>query len=131
MHEAASLDKLRLEVEELRASRARVVAKADGERRRIERGLHDGVQQHLVALAVNLQLARELVGSDPSAAKTLLEEVGQDVRDALESVRALAYGVYPPLLLDRGLTEALRGAAAGAVIATRIEAETAARYPPD
>jgi signal transduction histidine kinase len=131
MDEAVSLDELRLEVEKLRASRARIVAAADDERRRIERGLHDGVQQHLVALAVNLQLARELVGSDPSAAKTLLEEVGQDVRDALESVRALAYGVYPPLLLDRGLAEALRGAAAGAAIATRIEAETAARYPPD
>jgi signal transduction histidine kinase len=131
MDEAMSLDELRLEVEELRASRARIVAAADGERRRIERGLHDGVQQHLVALAVNLQLARELAGSDPSAAKTLLEESGQDVRDALESVRALAFSIYPPLLLDLGLTEALRGAAAGAAIATRIEAETADRYSPD
>jgi signal transduction histidine kinase len=131
MDEAMSLDELRLEVEELRASRARIVAAADGERRRIERGLHVGVQQHLVALAVNLQLARELAGSDPSAAKTLLEESGQDVRDALESVRALAFSIYPPLLLDLGLTEALRGAAAGAAIATRIEAETADRYSPD
>ncbi len=130
MHEAASLDKLRLEVEELRASRARVVAKADGERRRIERDLHDGVQQHLVALAVNLQLARELAGSDPTAMETLLEEIAQDVRDALESVRALAHDVYPPLLLDRGLADALRGAAAGVGIPTRVEATTD-RYPPD
>jgi signal transduction histidine kinase len=131
LDEAVSRDELRLEVEELRASRARVMAAADDERRRIERGLHDGVQQHLVALAVNLQLARELAVSDPPAAKTLLEEVGQDVRDALESVRELAYSIYPPLLLDRGVAEALRGAAAGAAIATRIDAETTDRYPPE
>jgi signal transduction histidine kinase len=131
MDEDASLDELRFEVEELRASRARLVAAADRERRAIERGLHDGVQQHLVALAVNLQLARELAASDPPAAKNLLEEIGQDVREALEGVRALAYSIYPPLLLDRGLAEALRGAAAGAAIATRIEAETIDRYPPD
>jgi signal transduction histidine kinase len=131
MNEDVSLDELRREVEELRASRTRVMAAADRERRAIERGLHDGVQQHLVALAVNLQLARELAASDPPAAKNLLEEIGQDVRDALESVRVLAYSIYPPLLLDRGVAEALRGVAAGAAIATRIEAETADRYPPD
>jgi signal transduction histidine kinase len=131
MDEDVSLDELRREAEELRASRTRVMAAADGERRRIERGLHDGVQQHLVALAVNLQLARELAGSDPPAAKTLLEEISQDVRDALESVRALAYSVYPPLLLDRGLVDALRGAAAGLGIPTRVDAETTERYPPD
>ena len=131
MDEAVSLDELRLEVEELRASRARLVAAADGERRAIERDLHDGVQQHLVALSVNLQLARELAESDPAAVQGFLEKIGQDVREALESVRALAYSIYPPLLLDRGLTEALRGAAAGAAIATRIEAETEDRYPPD
>jgi signal transduction histidine kinase len=129
--EAVSLDELRLEVEELRASRARVVAAADSERRKIERGLHDGVQQHLVAIAVNLQLARELAGSDPTAAKMLLAEIGQDVRDALESARELAHSIYPPLLLDRGVAEALRGAAASVAITTRIEADTADRYPPD
>jgi signal transduction histidine kinase len=131
MNADVSLDELRREVEELRASRTRVMAAADRERRAIERGLHDGVQQHLVALAVNLQLARELAASDPPAAKKLLEEIGQDVRDALESVRALAYSVYPPLLLDRGLADALHGAAAGLGIATRVEAETTERYPPD
>src|SRR5438876_4805643 len=98
----------RLEVEELRASRARVVAAADAERRRIERDLHDGVQQHLVALAVNLQLARQLADSDPEALRSLLDDLTRDVHEALESVRALARQVYPPLLLDRGLAEALR-----------------------
>jgi signal transduction histidine kinase len=130
MHEAAPLDNLRLEVEELRASRARVVATADGERRRIERGLHDGVQQHLVALAVSLQLARELADSDPSGLKALLEEIRRDVHDALESVRAIAHGIYPSLLIDRGLADALRGAAAGLGFRTRVEATTD-RYPPD
>jgi signal transduction histidine kinase len=124
-------DGLRREIDELRASRARVVAGADNERRRIERGLHDGVQQHLVALAVNLQLAQELADSDPAALKTLLGEMGQDVRDALESVRAIAQSVYPPLLLDYGVAEALRGAAAGIGIGARVEAELAGRYPPE
>src|SRR5713101_462314 len=119
----------RPEVEELRASRARVVAAADAERRRIERDLHDGVQQHLVALAVNLQLARQLADSDPAAALTLLEEIGQAVREALDGVRALAQSIYPPLLLDRGLAEALRSAASGAGIHTRVEAAASDRYP--
>ena len=124
-------DDLRLQLEELRASRARVVALADAERRRIERDLHDGAQQHLVALAVNLQLARQLADSDPAAVKALLEEIGLDVREALENVRALAHGIYPPLLLDRGLSEALRAAAAAATIPTRLEASAVARYPPE
>ena len=120
---------LRLEVEELRASRARVLAAADAERLRIERALHDGAQQHLVSLAVNLQLARQLADSDPVAAKMLLEEIGRDVREALEDVRELAHGIYPPLLIDRGLAEALKAAASGASIPTRVEATALDRYP--
>ena len=126
-----SLDELRREVEELRASRARLVVAADAERRRIERDLHDGVQQHLVAFAVNLQVARQLADSDPSAAKALLEEIGRDVREALESVRELAQEIYPPLLLDRGLVEALRAAVSTADVAARIEAVDLDRYPPE
>ena len=72
-----SLDRLRLEVEELRASRGRLVAANDADRRRLERDLHDGPQQHLIALAVNLQLARQLADADPTAAKALLEEMGR------------------------------------------------------
>src|SRR6266536_1934031 len=130
MDEAASLYELTRELEELRASRARVVAAADRERRRIERGLHDGVQQHLIALAVNLQLARELAASDPDALKAHLEEISKDVRDALESVRALSHGIYPSLLLDRGLADALRGAVSSVRISTRVETGSD-RYPPD
>lgn len=125
-----SLDELRLQVEELRAAQARVVAAADAQRRRIERDLHDGAQQHLIALAVNLQLARLLADSDPAAAKTLLEEIERNVREALDDVRRLAQAIYPPLL-DRGLAEALRGAASDAVIPTRVEATALERCPPE
>ena len=99
------------EVDELRASLARVLAAADEERRRIERDLHDGAQQHLVAIAVNAQLARQLVESDVKAALGVLEEIGRDARVALEAVRELAAVIFPPLLVDRGLAEALRAAA--------------------
>jgi signal transduction histidine kinase len=126
-----SLADLQLQVAELRASRARLVVAADAERRSIERALHDGAQQHLVALAINLQLAQQLVGSDPEGARKLLEEIGRDVREALETVRDLAHRIYPPLLLDRGLAEALRAAASGVAARTRVEAEGLDRYPPE
>jgi hypothetical protein len=114
------------EIEELRASRARVLEAADAERRRTERSLHDGVQQHLVALAVNLQLARQLADSDPEALRELLDELTRDVHEALESVRALARQIYPPLLLDLGLANALRSAAVEA--GTTIEVATGERF---
>jgi signal transduction histidine kinase len=126
-----SLDELRLQVAELRASRSRLVASADAERRRIERDLHDGAQQQLVALVVNLQLARRLTDSDPAAARTLLDEIARDAREALEEVRGLAHGVYPSLLVDRGLAEALRAAASAAAIPARVEAADLDRYPPE
>ena len=125
-----SLTDLGFQVDELRASRARLVAAADAERRQIERDLHDGAQQHLVALAINLQLAQQLVDSDPAATRTLLEELGRDVREALETVRDLAQRVYPPLLVDRGLAEALRAAASAVAVRTRVEAEGIDRYAP-
>ena len=124
-----SLEELRLQVEELRASRARVVGAADAQRRGIERDLHDGAQQRLVALAVNLQLARQFADSDPAALKTLLEEIRCDVQQALDDVRQLAWRVYPSLLLDRGLVEALRAAASDAAVSTRVEAPALGRYP--
>ena len=116
------------EMEELRASRARVLEAADADRRRTERGLHDGVQQHLVALAVNLQLARQFADSDPEALNALLDELTRDVHEALESVRVLARQIYPPLLLDRGLADALRSAAAEA--GASVEMATNDRFHP-
>ena len=114
----------------LRASRARVMAAANDQRRDIERRLHDGVQQDLFALAVNLQLAEEVAGSDPAALKSLLGEMRQDVHDAIEGVRTLARGVYPPVLADLGLAAALRDVASGANIPVQSEAR-ADRYPAD
>jgi signal transduction histidine kinase len=98
-------------LDDLRASRSRLVAAADAERRRIERNLHDGAQQHLVAMAVSLRLARDLVREDPDASAEILEQLGGDVRDTIQQLRDLAHGIYPPLLVDLGLSEALRAAA--------------------
>ena len=83
---------------ELRASRTRVVSAADAERRRIERDLHDGAQQHLIGLAVHLRLARDLTESNPEQAGKMLDGLGDDVQEALEHLRDLAHGIYPPLL---------------------------------
>ena len=116
-----SIDELRFQLEELRASRSRVVAAADTERRRIERELHDGAQQQLIAVTVNLQLARQLADSDPAGLKTLLDEIRHDAQEALKDLRRLARQIYPSLLPDRGFVEALRSAASEAVIPTRVE----------
>jgi signal transduction histidine kinase len=126
----ASLDQVKRQTEQLRASRTRVVSAADAERRRIERDLHDGAQQQLVALAVNLRLARELAGSDPAQVTALLEQLADDVQTALEELRELAHGIYPPLLADRGLADALSAVAARAPIRARLEAAAIGRYPP-
>jgi signal transduction histidine kinase len=126
----ASLDDLQVANEELRASRARIVVAADQSRRQIERNLHDGAQQHLVALAVKLGLARQLVENDPATVSTLLEELRGDVQTTLTELRELAHGIYPPLLMDRGLREALVAAANRSVLATDVEADVG-RYPPD
>jgi signal transduction histidine kinase len=126
-----SLDRLRLEVEELRASRARLVVAADADRRRIERGLHDGPQQQLVALAANLQLARQVADADPAAAKALLEELGRDVQQALDETGKLAHRIYPPLLDAGGLAVALRAAAVSVGVPTRIDVAAGAGYPPE
>ena len=84
------------------------MAAAAAERRRIERDLHDGTQQDLVALAVNLQLVQALAEDDLAAAKSLLDELLRDVQETLDGLRLLAHGVYPSLLPLRGLADALR-----------------------
>jgi signal transduction histidine kinase len=117
-----AVERLRVEIEDLHASRARLVAAADAERRSFERKLHDGVQQELVAFVVNLQLARGLCATDPTAAGVLLDEVGRDARAALEGLRRLALEIYPPLLDAGGLVVALRSAAADAGVVTHVEA---------
>jgi signal transduction histidine kinase len=125
-----SLDDLRVANEELIASRARIVAAADHSRRQIERDLHDGAQQHLVALAVKLGLARQLLDADPATVATLLEELRGDAQATLTALRELAHGIYPPLLMDRGLSEALRAAANRAVLPAEVRADVG-RYDSD
>lgn len=126
-----ALGRLRLEVAELQASRKRLVQAADAERRTIERDLHEGVQQHLVGLAVQLQLTSQLVDTDPAAAKALLEELGRDVQQALDEAGRLAQRIYPPLLEAGGLTAALRAAATSIGIPVSIEVDAATGCPPE
>jgi signal transduction histidine kinase len=123
-----SLDEVRRQADELRASRMRIVEAGDAQRRAIERDLHDGAQQHLVALAVNVNLARQIADSDPDAAKAILEQVGGDLQEAVQELRNLAHGIYPPLLMDRGLREALSAAAGRSPIPTGVEADDLGRY---
>jgi signal transduction histidine kinase len=92
---------------DLRASRQRLVATQDEERRRLERNLHDGAQQQLVALAVKQRLVGELIDKDPDRAASMIAELQADTADALDTLRDLARGIYPQVLADRGLTAAL------------------------
>jgi signal transduction histidine kinase len=125
----ASLDELRQQADELRASRARIVAATDAERRRIERDLHDGAQQHLVALAVNMNVVGRLYEEDPEQGSQRLEELRQDLREAIQSLRDFAHGIYPPLLMDSGLGVALGAAAARSPVPTRVDVGDLGRYP--
>jgi signal transduction histidine kinase len=125
------LDLLDLEVAELRASRRRLALAADSDRRMIERELHECVQQRLVALAVNLQLAEQSADSDLAAAKALLAEMGRDVQQALDETAQLAQRIYPPLLDAGGLRAALRAAAVSAGIRVSLEITAGTRYPPE
>ena len=102
--------------EELRASRARMEAATHAARRRIERTLHDGPQQHLVAMAVKLRLAESEIDDDPERAKATLVELRSEVQDTIQHLRDLAHQIYPPRLADRGLPEALRSAASRAAV---------------
>jgi signal transduction histidine kinase len=114
---------------ELRASRARIAAAADSERRRIERDLHDGAQQRLVALRIQLELAADEAQHQNPAEAASLRELGVDADRALEDIRALAHGIYPAILSHRGLAEAVRSAALRAPIATSVEADGLGDYP--
>ena len=97
----------------------------------MERDLHDGAQQRLVALRVRVELAGELMGEDPGRGATLLGELGSELEEALDEVRSLARGIYPSLLADRGLVEALRAAGRRHPVPTTIDADGVGRYPPE
>src|SRR5213079_3290675 len=123
-----TLDALRKQAGELRESRARIVASGDAERRRVERDLHDGAQQHLVALAVNLRLTRELLADDPETAGAMIDQLADEVKATIQELRDLAHGIYPPLLADSGLAEALRAAGRRSPLPVAVTAEGIGRY---
>jgi signal transduction histidine kinase len=125
----ASVVQLRRQAAELHASRTRIVAAADSERRRIERNLHDGAQQRLAALAIKLSLASELAERDVDQAQGLLAELRADVRETADELRCLAHGIYPPLLADQGLAAALSAAARRSTLPITVQTAPVGRYP--
>ena len=127
----ASLDEVRRQAAELQASRGRIVAAGDQARRTIERNLHDGAQQHLVALAVQLKLVRQLAERDPSQVGERIDALSVAVDDTLQELRDLAHGIYPPLLADKGLLDALTSAARRAVLPVTVKADGLGRYGAD
>jgi signal transduction histidine kinase len=118
-------------IEELKASRQRLVAAQDEERRRLERNLHDGAQQQLVALSVKVRLAQQLTARDPDGATAMLEDVQKDTTDALENLRQLARGIYPPLLADKGLATALEAQVRRAPLPVQIRDGGVGRFGQD
>jgi signal transduction histidine kinase len=118
-------------VEELRASQRRLVAARDEERRRLERNIHDGAQQQLVALTVKMRLARALALKDGEKTAAMLEQMQAETQTALEDLRDLARGIYPPLLADQGLTAALEAQARKSPVPVRVAPDGIGRYAQD
>jgi signal transduction histidine kinase len=119
---------LRARIEELRASRARIVHAGDEERRRLERDLHDGAQQRLVALALNLRRARD--ADDPEAMRDLTAEALQELTEATAELRELARGIHPAVLTDRGLSAAVDALAGRAQLPVEVQGVPEERLAP-
>ncbi len=117
-------------IEDLRESRRRIVAAQDERARKLERDIHDGAQQQLVALTVKLRLAEQLTAREPRKAGELLGQLRSEATDALENLRDLARGIYPPLLADQGLEAALTAQARKAAIPVAVRAEGVGRFDP-
>jgi PAS domain S-box-containing protein len=117
----ADVTERRQQEEEIRASRARIVEAGDEARRRLERNLHDGAQQRLVALALSLRLAQAQVSSDPGGAKEVLESARDELTAALDDLRELARGIHPAVLTERGLGAAIEALAARTPIPVDVE----------
>jgi signal transduction histidine kinase len=118
-------------LEDLRASRKRIVTAQDERARALERNIHDGAQQQLVALTVKLRLAQGLVSKDPAKAEAMLGDLQAETQTALEDLRDLARGIYPPLLADKGLPEAIAAQARKATLPARVDGDGLGRYSQD
>jgi signal transduction histidine kinase len=125
------VDRLQREMADLRRSRRRLVEAADADRRSIERTLHDHVLQDLVALAVDVRRLAGLMEGQPAAAKSLLDDIAANFREALTETTALAQKIYPPLLEGRGFATSLRSAAESAGITVLVDVPAGADYPPE
>ena len=121
---------LRAHLDELRASRVRIVEAADAERRRLERDLHDGTQQRLVSVSMALGLAESKLASDPEAARKILDETRNTLATALEELRELSQGIHPGILTERGLGPALQDLAYAAPVPIELSVPLERRLPP-
>ena len=119
----------RARLQELRASQARIIEAADAARRRIERDLHDGAQQHLVALALEVRLARSRAERDPDSAVAFLEHVGEGLARASAELRELAHGIHPAVLTERGLAAAVQALAGRATVPVEVVEAPTDRLP--
>jgi signal transduction histidine kinase len=128
LRNAGLTETLKQRLEELRASRERLVTAQDSERRRIERNLHDGAQQHLVALKVKVGLLETMLHQNPELAASLVSELKDGADEALQTLRDLARGIYPPLLADRGLAAAVEAQLRKATVPATLETDGLGRY---
>jgi len=122
-------EQLRARLAELQASRLRIVAAQDDQRRRIERDIHDGAQQQLLAIAAQLAAAESVAGQDHERERALVAQLKAETSGALETLRELARGIYPPLLADQGLTAAVTIQASKAPVPVEVDAGGLGRYP--
>jgi len=127
----ATLWQLRDKAAQLQASRARLVAAAYSERKRIERDLHDGAQHYLLSVSVKARLIERIAATHPERARRLLEELVQEAEAALEELRALGHGIYPPLLSSSGLGDALAAACRRLSPPAEVDADSVGRFPAD
>jgi signal transduction histidine kinase len=131
MRNVALAEQLMDTIEELRASRQRLVTAQDERAKQLERNLHDGAQQQIVALTVKLRLLGQLMDRDVEKARSMASDLQADATDALEQLRDLARGIYPPLLADQGLVAALEAQARKASVPTEVRSDGIGRYPQD
>jgi signal transduction histidine kinase len=116
---------------DLAASRTRLVEAADAERQRIERDLHDSVQQQLVGIRIKLELASEAVRHEPASGERMIDSIGRQMDEVLEALRSLARGIYPAVLHERGLGEALKSAGRRAPVPVSVRIAGIGRHPSD
>ncbi len=124
-------EQLLARLEELKASRQRLVSAQDEERRKLERNLHDGAQQQLIALTIKLRLAEQLVHRDADKAAAMLTDLQTESQAALEDLRDLARGIYPPLLADKGLAAALEAQSRKSPIPVTVDTDGIGRFGQD